>query len=146
GISLRFVNKTRFAVAVIAAMLPVFAQNGGAKTEVACDVAILGGGAGGLHTAFRLGQKLGNKVCLFEKEDRRGGRIYDVRKNDNDPNSPVFGLGALRIMETQDVVFALAKELGITYETVGFENDLIIARGTSAGDSDTMRTKAYPLA
>jgi hypothetical protein len=141
---LGFINKTTFAVAAIAAMLPAFAQSG--KTQIACDIAILGGGAGGLHTAFRLGPKLGNKVCLFEKEDRLGGRIYDVRKNDNDPNSPVFGLGALRIMETQDVVFALAKELGITYETVGFENDLIIARGTSAGDSDSMRAKAYPLA
>jgi hypothetical protein len=123
-----------------------FAQNNGnGKTQIACDVAVIGGGAGGLHTAYRLGPQLGNKVCLFEKENRLGGRIYDVPKNDNDPNSPVFGLGALRIMETQDVLFSLANELKISYETVPFENDLIIARGRSAGDSDTTRALAYPM-
>jgi NAD(P)-binding Rossmann-like domain len=121
------------------------AQNGVGKTQLHCEVAIIGGGAGGLHTAFRLGPQWGHQVCLFEKENRLGGRIYDVPKDENDPHSPVFGLGALRIMETQEVVFALAQELGIPYETVPFQNDLIIARGASAQDSDTLRSLAYPL-
>jgi NAD(P)-binding Rossmann-like domain len=123
----------------------VAAQNGGGKTPLFCDITVIGAGAGGLHTAFRLGPQFGDKVCLFEKENRLGGRIYDLPKDENDPQSPVFGLGALRIMETQEVVFSLANELGIQYETVPFENDLIIARGTSAQDSDTLRRLAYPL-
>jgi hypothetical protein len=89
---------------------------------------------------------MGNRVCLFEKENRLGGRIYDVPKDANNPNSPVFGLGALRIMETQEVVFGLAKELSIGFETVGFANDLIVSRGVSAQDSDSMRSMAYPVA
>jgi hypothetical protein len=137
--------RTVLGLALLALLVPsLSAQNGGRK-QIACDVAILGGGAGGLHTAFRLGAKLGANVCLFEKENRLGGRIYDVAKDDNNPNSPVFGLGALRIMETQDVVFGLAKELNIAYESVGFSNDKIIARGTSDTDSEMLRSKAYPL-
>jgi hypothetical protein len=115
----------------------------GGKTNLACDVAIVGGGAGGLHTAFRLGPQLGNKVCLFEKEDRLGGRVYDVSR---DPGGPVFGLGALRIMETQEVVFSLADELGIKYVAAPFNDDLISSRGYRAFDSDAMRALAYPFA
>ena len=113
------------------------------KAILACDVAIVGGGPGGLHTAFRLGPSLGNKVCLFEKEERLGGRVYDVSR---DPGEPVFGLGALRIMETQDVVFDLADELGIEYVAAPFTDDLISARGHRAFDSDAMRALAYPFA
>ena len=133
------------AFAITSSIATLFAQTGG-KTQIACDVAILGGGAAGLHTAFRLGPQMGGKVCLFEKENRLGGRIYDVPKDANTPGSPVFGLGALRVMETQDVVFGLAKELNIQFETVGFSNDHIVARGVSAQDSDTLRNMAYPLA
>jgi phytoene dehydrogenase-like protein len=53
----------------------------------------VGGGVGGLHTAFRLGPQL-NKVCLFEKEDRLGGRVYDVSR---DPDGEI-GLDYLRQM------------------------------------------------
>jgi hypothetical protein len=114
----------------------------GGKTNIACDVAVIGGGAGGLHTAFRLGSKLGKNVCLFEKENRLGGRIFDVSLV---PGGPVFGLGALRIMETQTVVFNLADELGITYVSAPFVDDRISARGFFAFDSDTMRGLAYPF-
>ena len=38
------------------------------KEVLECEVAIVGGGAGGLHTAFRLAPDLGDGVCLFEKE------------------------------------------------------------------------------
>jgi len=86
---------------------------------------------------------LGDKVCLFEKENRLGGRIYDVSRS---PGGTVFGLGALRIMETQKVVFKLAGELGIQFVAAPFEDDLIRARGVSANDSDSLRTAAYPRA
>lgn len=121
------------------------AQAQDVKKQLVCDIAILGGGAAGLHTAFRLAPQYADKVCLFERENRLGGRIYDVAKNDHDPRSPVFGLGALHIMETQDVVFSLANELGIAYEPVPFNNDLILARGQRATDANTLRRLAYPL-
>ncbi len=133
--------KKSFGAAVLLAGATLALAADGGKKSLTCDVAILGGGAGGLHTAFRLAPSLGNKVCLFEKEDRLGGRIYDVSKT---PGGPVFGLGALRIMETQDVVFNLADELGIQYVAAPFEDDSMRARGTQAYDSDTMRTLAYP--
>ncbi|HTM48506.1 MAG TPA: FAD-dependent oxidoreductase [Bryobacteraceae bacterium] len=116
---------------------------GGGRTNVACDVVVLGGGAGGLHTAFRLGSKLGAGVCLFEKEDRLGGRIYDVARV---PGGPLYGLGALRIMEGQDVVFGLADELGVKYEAAPYHDDLISARGYFASNSDDMKVMAYPFA
>ena len=47
-------------------------------SQLACDVAIVGGGISGLYVAeilLRL-QKETN-VCLFERDDRFGGRIRD---------------------------------------------------------------------
>jgi hypothetical protein len=126
-------------------LIPIFAllfcSAAFAAENLTCEVAILGGGPGGLHTAYRLGPQLGNRVCLFEKEDRLGGRIYDVSRT---PNGPVFGLGALRIMENQPVMFALADELGIKYVAAPFQDDLINARGVRAFDSEAMRLQAYP--
>ena len=43
-----------------------------------CDVAIVGGGIGGLYTAeslLRHGKE--TTVCVFERDARLGGRIYD---------------------------------------------------------------------
>lgn len=112
-------------------------------TSVFCDVIVVGGGAGGLHTAWRLGASgLGSSVCLVEKEARLGGRIYDVSLA---PGGPVFGTGALRVMETQDVLFGLADELGLTLVQADFEDDLLNARGYFAASSDELNTVAYPL-
>lgn len=108
------------------------------------DVAILGGGAAGLHTAYRLSQATDLDVCVLEARDRLGGRIHDVVL---DPDRPdlVFGAGALRVMETQSYVFDLARELGITLQAGPWQDDLISARGTFANFSDDTRTAAYPL-
>src|SRR4029079_19438392 len=51
-----------------------------------CDIVVVGGGAGGLHTAFRLGETMGPKVCLFEKENQLGGRIKDVQLDETRPD------------------------------------------------------------
>lgn len=95
---------------------------------LACEVAIIGGGAGGLHTAFRLSPDLGDGVCLFEKEAALGGRIHDVSQG-GDAAAPKVGTGARRVMEGQQVLFDLAEELGLTLEAPTLQADLIAARG-----------------
>ena len=103
-----------------------------------CDVAIVGGGAGGLHTAFRLAPELGEGVCLFEKEATLGGRIHDVAKDEEDPDAPVFGTGARRVMESQQVLFDLAEELDIELDVPANEADLISSRGGFAFAKDDL--------
>ena len=93
-----------------------------------CSVVVVGGGAGGLHTAFRLAPELGEGVCLFEREAALGGRIKDVSLDD-DPSAPLVGLGARRIMEGQTVLLNLAEELAMEVETPNLTADFINARG-----------------
>lgn len=113
-----------------------------ARTAIECEVGIIGGGAGGLHTAFRLGPTRKDGVCLFEKEAALGGRILDIAR---EPGGPVYGAGALRIMEGQRVVFGLADELGIKYEAAANREDLVSARGEFTYSADDMNVAAYPL-
>jgi glycine/D-amino acid oxidase-like deaminating enzyme len=108
-----------------------------------CDVLIIGGGAGGLHTAFRLGQQHRYSVCLFEREARLGGRIFDVSLDGTD-TSPRFGVGARRIEPEQPVLRGLAKELGIDYNFVPYRDDLILLRGHHAFSKDEIAKLAYP--
>jgi hypothetical protein len=102
---------------------------------ITCEVAIVGGGAGGLHTAFRLAPELGDGVCLFEKEAELGGRIKDVPMTDA-ADSPRVGVGARRVMEGQQILFDLATELGIELQAPPNEADLINARGEFAFSKD----------
>jgi len=46
-----------------------------------CDVSIVGAGAGGVYTAWRIVSSTNfpaNRICIFEREQRAGGRIYPV--------------------------------------------------------------------
>ncbi|HNN93349.1 MAG TPA: FAD-dependent oxidoreductase [Pseudomonadota bacterium] len=113
----------------------------GGETTADCEVAIVGGGAGGLHTAYRLGATLGSKVCLIEKEGELGGRLHDISLDPKDPNSPKIGVGGRRVMETQDVLFALADELKLTLEKPPLVADLIGARGKYAFAKDDLRSQ-----
>jgi hypothetical protein len=110
-----------------------------------CEVAIVGGGAGGIHTAFRLAPSLGSRVCLFEKEKELGGRIHDISFDDQaGPEAPRVGVGARRVMETQEVLFNLATELGLELEKPPLDADLIDARGVYSFSKDAIAEKAYP--
>ncbi len=126
---------TARSLALLLPLLPTLACNGDkaetGETEDAleCEVAIIGGGVGGLHTAFRLAPELGEGVCLFEKERALGGRILDVALDETDPESPRVGVGARRVMEGQTVLLDLADELGLTLETPNLTADLVNARG-----------------
>ena len=45
---------------------------------IECDVGIVGGGASGLYMAYKLlFLKKEKNVCVFERENRTGGRILD---------------------------------------------------------------------
>lgn len=77
-----------------------------------CEVSVVGGGIGGVYTAYEL-TKRGHFVCLFEGTDRVGGRFDD----------PVIAgggrlpMGGMRFYEfgnhTMELWTKLADELGI---------------------------------
>ena len=49
-------------------------------TSMSCDVVVVGGGISGMYMAETLMRmKKEDNVCLFEKDSRFGGRVYDVR-------------------------------------------------------------------
>lgn len=144
-------KKTLFACVVVLAGLAACSSGDADETNAAaqevaavdCEVAIVGGGAGGLHTALRLAPTMGSKVCLFEKNDTLGGRIRD-KSFDDKPDSPRVGVGARRVMGTQDVLLGLATELGIELEQPAELQDLIQARGTASFSKDDLADRVYP--
>ncbi|MEI6806121.1 MAG: FAD-dependent oxidoreductase [Myxococcaceae bacterium] len=115
---------------------------------LACNVLVIGGGPGGLHTAYQLSKLAksdpNSNICLIEKENHLGGRLYDVAL---DPAHPdwLYGLGAIRVMESQGYVRALAKEIGVELEFAPYRDNLISTRGFFSFASDEINTLAYPL-
>lgn len=86
------------------------------------DVAVIGAGAAGLYSGYRLangtdnnGKKLDLKVNIFEASERIGGRLQSVML----PGMNVVGeLGGMRYMTVQEIVTALietvfSKEYGL---------------------------------
>ncbi|MEM8845274.1 MAG: FAD-dependent oxidoreductase [Pseudomonadota bacterium] len=137
---MKLCNLSLFIFLLLTITVSVFAK--GNPREPQCEIAIIGGGASGLYTAFRLGPEYGSRVCVFEKEAELGGRIKDVSK---EPGGPVFGVGALRVIESQRVVIDLAQELGITLEFADNREQIISTRGYLAEDSQTLNELAYPV-
>lgn len=111
--------------------------------SVNCEIVIIGGGVAGLHTAYRLGPEYGRKICLFEKENRLGGRIYDITKSPEQLNGPFIAVGGRRVMDGQSVVINLAKELDIELEAPEIDAELCYARGMYSVRLDDF-IKVYP--
>lgn len=128
---------------LLPALLACKGDKGDTGDSYDCEVAIIGGGAGGLHTAFRLAPDLGDGVCLFEKESELGGRIHDITLDDSDPDAVYVGAGARRVMEGQEVLFNLADELGMTLEKPDLKGDFISARGGFAFSKEDL-VSLYP--
>jgi hypothetical protein len=99
--------------------------------NIRCEVAIVGGGAAGMHTFYRLAPQLGNRVCLFEKNNYFGGRIKDI---DSPNGTGKWAAGAFRVMNSQTVLFNLAKELGIELEESPHLEPRVFARGEVRSD------------
>ncbi len=57
--------------------LRVAGADASAAQEISCEVTIVGGGPAGVYAAYRLGEKLHDRLCLFEKEAQLGGRMHD---------------------------------------------------------------------
>lgn len=116
---------------------------------ITCKVAIVGGGAAGVHTFFRLApiyKDENNKedykfgVCLFEKNDYFGGRIKDI----SFPERGKWAAGAVRVMEGQTVLFNLAEELGIELQAADYEEQRVFARGVYHSDTNDFLGRRGP--
>ena len=91
-----------------------------AQTALDCEVAIIGGGPGGVHTAYKLtnppsgttvaGVTAGSGVCVFEKNDRLGGRFRDIQLGPN--ANDLYGTGGYRLY-TNQYTKTLADELSV---------------------------------
>ena len=69
------------------------------RAQTACELAIVGGGPGGLYTAWRLAVDTKtmkpSDICVFERAERVGGRTFSVR-NQGTKQDLVVDLGAYR--------------------------------------------------
>ena len=83
------------------------------KVKLDCEVLIIGSGFAGSFVAYQLAPLYGTRVCLVEKAERDGGRVYDIPEQ---PNGPVFGFGALWVMADQVAMINLARLLNITLQ------------------------------
>ncbi|WP_225768793.1 FAD-dependent oxidoreductase [Inquilinus sp. Marseille-Q2685] len=91
----------------------------GAEIDGVIDCAIIGGGMGGVYSAWRLATAPESKVPaagihLFEMSDRIGGRLDTVRLPGM-PHVPAE-LGGMRIMTSQSLVMGLVQRLGFKTE------------------------------
>jgi len=86
-----------------------------ASKNLKLDVAIVGAGASGLYSGYRLlngankkGEKLNLDVAIFDMSDRIGGRLESVKL----PGMTVVGeLGGMRYMTEQKIVTALIEDV-----------------------------------
>lgn len=107
-----------------------------AEASADCDIAIVGGGVAGLHTALRLGPRHGSRVSLFEQDERLGGRVFDIPPSAEQTSGPFIQLGARRIMDGQQVLLQLAQELGIPLQKPQMLEELGFTRGMYATHND----------
>lgn len=107
-----------------------------AEPTTDCDIAIVGGGVAGLHTALRLAPRHGARVCLFEQDQRLGGRVFDIPASADQADGPFVQLGARRIMDGQSVLIGLAQELGIPLQKPEMLEELGFTRGMFATNND----------
>ncbi|KAL9951517.1 hypothetical protein ACROYT_G044192 [Oculina patagonica] len=117
------------------------------KNVLECSVAIVGGGTGGLLTAYALlhSKKETNEtgVCLFEREDHLGGKIFDY----NFTHAPdvVVGLGVWNIHADNYNEGDIQRHFNIlTDDDWAPKTHRVEARGVYADSFDSLKPKAFP--
>ncbi|CAF1612455.1 unnamed protein product, partial [Adineta ricciae] len=117
------------------------------KIRLNCPVAILGAGIAGSHIAYRLGPRFKNNLCIFERENYVGGRLYDLDNNENIPlaysSNPIIPFGGMRFYANQPVVKQLIDELNISYYQYDYQTTLIKTRGKFYTSYNEMCSKSY---
>jgi monoamine oxidase len=108
-----------------------------AERDEVLDVAIVGGGVGGVYSGWRLMTVGGRKrVTVFEESGRIGGRLLSAAP----PGIPTMRaeLGGMRILNSQKRITALVKQLGIgTYPfPVSEPSNIAYLRGVWLRDAD----------
>lgn len=80
------------------------------------DTAVLGGGIAGLFAALRIAESSTEKhdIVLIEREQRLGGRVYDVDLSDG--TGEHVGLGAWRFKDSDVLVAQLMRRFNISFE------------------------------
>ncbi len=123
------------------------------------DVAIVGGGASGIYTAWRLltdgvhdsteikkwqGERGELRVAVFEGSNRIGGRLLSAKS----PALPdvVCELGGMRIVSSQKIVTSLVEKLGVskTEQSVAEPHNLAYLRGKRLTTADLDKPKSLP--
>jgi monoamine oxidase len=46
---------------------------------LSCDVAVVGGGPGGIYAGLRVANSTNESVCILEAKSRLGGRVHTLR-------------------------------------------------------------------
>ncbi|XP_067016631.1 L-amino-acid oxidase-like [Acropora muricata] len=115
------------------------------RPDVECGVVIVGGGVGGLLLAYMLlEKKIERNVCIFEKENRLGGKIYDHFFSEA-PDISV-GLGQLLVLGNNVDERRVLEDLLNYYSLLAWERSLtrVEARGVFADDFDKLQQNAFP--
>ena len=109
-----------------------------------CDVAVIGGGPGGVYTAMRLQQSSATlKVCLFEAMTEVGGRLK-TRWFDGAPTSQL-DLGGMRFYQRHRLVWNMVNQYAMPYYSpVSGPNTYSFLRNTRVtGDMWSKGTAPY---
>ena len=123
-----------------------------------CDYTIVGGGIGGVFTAYQLwkSKNSATKICLIEKEDKFGGRLYTYKLS----NGGLKDIGGARINEDHTEMKNLAKELFVTTQSGEYltlsesmdRNDpskcnvMMVARDFRTNNPQDLKTNAFHTA
>jgi monoamine oxidase len=116
------------------------------RADDALDVAIVGAGAAGTYLAYRLIQaRPGDRIALFERSNRIGGRLWSVKVDGLD--HPIE-LGGMRYMTGHALVQSVVTELAIETRPfdIAHEPERLFLRGVAGtGPDDPAAGRGYDL-
>jgi monoamine oxidase len=134
-------SRRRFLGAVSAFSLVPSAARTARPSDL--DVAIIGGGAAGTYTAWRLAlERPDLRVRLFEASERIGGRLFSVAF----PQAPhlVTELGGMRFLDAHRHVSGLVAHLGLPIHNFPIDRDAnrVLLRGRNFSQRDIRAGRA----